>query len=42
VGLVAYGVALPPELARAHDVFYVSTLRKHIPDPLQVVNFKPL
>jgi hypothetical protein len=42
VGPVAYRVALPPELAGVHDVFHVSTLRKHIPDPLQVVNFKPL
>jgi hypothetical protein len=42
VGPVAYRVALPPELAGVHDVFHVSTLRKHIPDPSQVVNFKPL
>ena len=42
VGLVAYRVALPLELAGVHDVFHVSTLRKHIHDPLQVANFKPL
>ena len=33
VGPVAYRVALPPELARVHDVFHVSTLQKYIPDP---------
>jgi hypothetical protein len=42
VGPVAYRVVLPPELVGVHDVFHVSTLRKHIPDPSQVVNFKPL
>jgi hypothetical protein len=42
VGLMVYRVALPPELAGVHDVFHVSTLRKHIPDPSQVVSFKPL
>ncbi len=26
VGLVAYRIALPPELAGVHDVFHVSTL----------------
>jgi hypothetical protein len=29
-------------LAGVHDVFHVSTLQKHISDPSQVVNFKPL
>jgi hypothetical protein len=42
VGHVAYKVALPPKLDRVDDVFHVSTLRKHISDPSQVVSFKPL
>jgi hypothetical protein len=42
VGPVAYRVALPPELAGVHDVFHVSTLRKYVHDPSQVINFKPL
>ena len=33
VGPVAYRVALSPELPGVHDVFHVSTLRKHIHDP---------
>ena len=42
MGPVAYRVALPLELVGVHDVFHVSTLRKYIPDPSQVVSFKPL
>jgi hypothetical protein len=42
VGSVAYKVALPPKLVGVYDVFHVSTLRKHISDPSQVVNFKLL
>jgi hypothetical protein len=42
VGLEAYRVALPPKLVGVHDVFLVSTLRKYIHDPSQVMNFKPL
>ncbi|XP_052206751.1 uncharacterized protein LOC127811080 [Diospyros lotus] len=33
VGPLAYQLALPNELARFHDVFHVSQLRKYIPDP---------
>ena len=29
IGLVAYRLALPPELAKLHDVFHVSMLRKY-------------
>jgi hypothetical protein len=42
VGQVAYRVALPPELARVHDVFLVSTLRKYVHDPSHVISYKPL
>lgn len=28
VGVIAYYLALPPELSRVHDVFHVSMLRK--------------
>ena len=30
IGLVAYRLALPPELAKLHDVFHVSMLRNTI------------
>ena len=32
IGLVAYQLALPPELAKLHDVFHVSMLRKYRSD----------
>ena len=36
IGEVAYRLRLPPELARIHDVFHVSMLRKNIEDPSHV------
>ena len=33
VGLVAYLLALPPELEKIHNVFYVSMLRRYRSDP---------
>ena len=33
IGEVAYRLRLPPELARTHDVFHVSMLRKFMADP---------
>ena len=42
VGPVAYRVELPPKLAEVHDVFHVSTLRRYVHDPLDVVDFKTL
>ena len=37
IGEVAYRLRLPPELARLHDVFHVSMLRKYITDPFTCV-----
>ncbi|KAA0061627.1 putative polyprotein [Cucumis melo var. makuwa] len=37
VGPAAYRLELPIELARIHDVFHVSMLRKYIPDPSHVL-----
>ncbi|XP_074278060.1 uncharacterized protein LOC141601666 [Silene latifolia] len=37
VGEVAYSLALPPFLARAHNVFHVSQLRKYVSDPTHVL-----
>ena len=37
IGLVAYEIALPPQLANLHNVFYVSQLRKYVPDPSHVL-----
>ena len=39
---VAYRLRLPPELARIHDVFHVSMLRKYIPDPSHVLRDQPV
>jgi len=38
VGLVAYKIHPPPTLSGVHDVFHVSTLRKHVRDPLHIVD----
>ncbi|KAA0045650.1 DNA/RNA polymerases superfamily protein [Cucumis melo var. makuwa] len=42
VGPAAYRLELPIELARIHDVFYVSMLRKYIPDPSHVLQEQPI
>ncbi|XP_073067240.1 uncharacterized protein [Primulina eburnea] len=38
----AYRVALPPNLAGVHNVFYVSMLKKHMMNPSHVPSFEPL
>ena len=40
VGPVAYRLALPPELEKIHNVFYVSMLRRYRSDPSHVVSSK--
>ena len=42
VGPVAYRLKLPPELSRINDTFYVSMLRKYIPDPSHVLREQPV
>ena len=42
VGMVAYKLALPQELARLHDVFHVSMLRKYVADPSHVLVEQPI
>ena len=37
VGPVAYGLALPSELEKIHNVFHVSMLRRHRLDPSHIV-----
>ncbi|KAA3469697.1 DNA/RNA polymerase superfamily protein [Gossypium australe] len=37
IGLVAYRLALPPELEKIHDVFHVSMLRRYRSDPSHVI-----
>ena len=37
VGLVVYCLALPPELAKLHDVFHVSMLRRYRYDPSHIL-----
>ncbi|KAL4032939.1 hypothetical protein IC575_006022 [Cucumis melo] len=42
VGPAAYRLELPIELARIHDGFHVSMLRKYIPDPSHVLQDQPV
>ena len=42
VGPAIYRLELPIELARIHDVFHVSMLRKYIPDPSHVLQDQPV
>ena len=42
IGEVAYQLRLPPELARIHDVFHVSMLRKYLADPSHVLRDQPV
>lgn len=37
IGEVAYRLALPPEIARVHNVFHISQLRRYISDPSHVL-----
>ena len=37
-GLIAYKLALPPELEKIHNVFHVSMLRRYRSDPTHVVS----
>ena len=39
VGEVAYELALPPSLAKVHNVFHVSQLRKYVHDPSHVLTY---
>ena len=42
IGKVAYKLALPSELVSVHNVFYVSMLKKYIPDPSHVLSQEPI
>ena len=42
IGDVASRLVLPPELSGLHNVFYVSMLKKYVPDPLNVLRHEPL
>ena len=37
IGLVAYQIALPPNLSNIHHVFHVSQFRKYNPDPNHIL-----
>ena len=39
VGIVAYRLALMPNMTGVHEVFHVSMLRKYTPDPAHVVDW---
>ena len=39
VGIVAYRLALPPNMSGVHEVFHVSMIRKYIPNPAHVVDW---
>ena len=40
IGVVAYRLALPPQLSLVHDVFHISMLRKYYPDPSHVIQWQ--
>ena len=42
IRVVAYRLALPPSLAKVHNVFHISMLRKCVSDPDQIVELQPL
>ena len=42
IGEVVYQLRLPPELAKIHDVFHVSLLRKYMEDPSHVLRDQPV
>jgi hypothetical protein len=42
VGMLAYRIALPPDLVGTHDVFHVSMLRKYIANPDVIMEYEPL
>ncbi|XP_073004932.1 uncharacterized protein [Typha latifolia] len=42
IGEVAYQIALPSRLAKVHNVFHVSMLRKYVPSADHVIDFEPL
>ena len=42
VGKTAYHVELPPELARMHNVFHVSMLKKYLLDHLHILEPQPV
>ena len=37
IGMVAYQLALPPNMSQVHPVFHISMLRKYISDPSHVL-----
>ena len=39
IGIVAYRLALPPNMSCVHEVFHVSMLWKYTPDPAHVVDW---
>ena len=39
IDIVAYWLALPPNMSGFHKVFHVSMLRKYTPDPAHVVDW---
>ena len=42
IGEVASWLRLPPELARIHDIFYISMLRKYMIDSSHVLRDQPV
>jgi len=42
LNLVAYRLDLPFDLEHVHNMFHVSQLRKHVPDPNHAIIIEPI
>ena len=42
IGILAYNLALPPQLSHVHNVFHISMLRKYVSDPQHGIDFQTL
>jgi hypothetical protein len=42
LGLVAYRLALPPDISEVHPVFHISMLQKYLYDPSHVISHEDI
>ena len=41
IGLLAYRLAVPPDMGKIHNMFHVSQLKKYIPDSSHILSDSP-